>query len=209
MTAHAPTIAFAGIDCLDIDVQVQISAGFVGFTNVGPITSWFRRLILYVFISMCTVCAIRSAGAETVLLTIQDVDIDGKEFVEAFHIKTWDVELLAVCKVPNGWIIGGGQSIDSSGELYGGAGGGVAALGKTHLRALEMLFLVSLPEDIQSKSKNTKFGGIIPATLQGEISVGQYGDEYNPQPRPLAWTNFKFEPARRCPDPKPQRNLLK
>src|SRR5512145_1344799 len=35
MTAHAPTIAFAGIDCLDIDVQVQISAGFVGFTIVG------------------------------------------------------------------------------------------------------------------------------------------------------------------------------
>lgn len=35
MTAHAPTVAFAGIDCLDIDVQVQISAGFVGFTIVG------------------------------------------------------------------------------------------------------------------------------------------------------------------------------
>lgn len=35
MTAHAPTIAFAGIDCLDIDVQVQIAAGFVGFTIVG------------------------------------------------------------------------------------------------------------------------------------------------------------------------------
>ncbi|NFV81657.1 YifB family Mg chelatase-like AAA ATPase [Magnetospirillum aberrantis] len=35
MTAHAPTIAFAGIDCLDIDVQVQISSGFVGFTIVG------------------------------------------------------------------------------------------------------------------------------------------------------------------------------
>lgn len=38
MIAHAPTIAFTGIDCLDIDVQVRISAGFVGFTNVGPIT---------------------------------------------------------------------------------------------------------------------------------------------------------------------------
>jgi len=35
MTAHAPTIAFAGIECLDIDVQVQISSGFVGFTIVG------------------------------------------------------------------------------------------------------------------------------------------------------------------------------
>ncbi|MBC7951354.1 MAG: YifB family Mg chelatase-like AAA ATPase [Rhodospirillaceae bacterium] len=35
MTTHAPTIAFAGIDCLDIDVQVQVAAGFVGFTIVG------------------------------------------------------------------------------------------------------------------------------------------------------------------------------
>lgn len=38
MTAHAPTIAFAGIDCLDIDVQVQVSANFVGFIKAGPIT---------------------------------------------------------------------------------------------------------------------------------------------------------------------------
>jgi magnesium chelatase family protein len=35
MTTHAPTVAFAGIDCLDIDVQVQISGGLVAFTVVG------------------------------------------------------------------------------------------------------------------------------------------------------------------------------
>lgn len=35
MTTHVPTIAFSGIDCLDVDVQVQISSGFVGFTIVG------------------------------------------------------------------------------------------------------------------------------------------------------------------------------
>lgn len=38
MTAHAPTIASASMGCLNIDVQVQISSGFVGLTNVGPIT---------------------------------------------------------------------------------------------------------------------------------------------------------------------------
>jgi len=35
MTAHAPTVAFAGIECLDIDVQVQIAAGLPAFTIVG------------------------------------------------------------------------------------------------------------------------------------------------------------------------------
>ncbi|CAA7621307.1 YifB family Mg chelatase-like AAA ATPase [Magnetospirillum sp. SS-4] len=35
MTTHAPTIAFAGIDCLDIDVQVQVAAGLPAFTIVG------------------------------------------------------------------------------------------------------------------------------------------------------------------------------
>ena len=35
MTAHAPTIAFAGIDCLDIDVQVQVANGLPAFTIVG------------------------------------------------------------------------------------------------------------------------------------------------------------------------------
>ncbi|SEH27900.1 hypothetical protein [Magnetospirillum fulvum] len=39
MTAHAPTVAFAGIDCLDIDVQVQIAAGLPAFIIVGPIVS--------------------------------------------------------------------------------------------------------------------------------------------------------------------------
>jgi magnesium chelatase family protein len=35
MTAHAPTIAFAGIECLDIDVQVQVANGLPAFTIVG------------------------------------------------------------------------------------------------------------------------------------------------------------------------------
>lgn len=38
MTAHALTTAFADTDCLGIDVQVQISSGIIGFTNMGPIT---------------------------------------------------------------------------------------------------------------------------------------------------------------------------
>ncbi|MEO0035923.1 MAG: hypothetical protein RLZZ501_1946 [Pseudomonadota bacterium] len=35
MTAHAATVAFAGIECLEIDVQVQIAAGLPAFTVVG------------------------------------------------------------------------------------------------------------------------------------------------------------------------------
>ncbi|MBF0327288.1 MAG: YifB family Mg chelatase-like AAA ATPase [Alphaproteobacteria bacterium] len=35
MTSHAPTVAFSGIDCLDIDVQVQIANGLPAFTLVG------------------------------------------------------------------------------------------------------------------------------------------------------------------------------
>lgn len=35
MTARVSTVAFQGIEVLDIDVQVQISAGFVAFTVVG------------------------------------------------------------------------------------------------------------------------------------------------------------------------------
>jgi len=35
MTVHVSTVAFQGIDTLDIDVQVQISSGLVAFTIVG------------------------------------------------------------------------------------------------------------------------------------------------------------------------------
>jgi len=35
MTSHAPTVAFSGIECLEIDAQVQIAAGLPAFTIVG------------------------------------------------------------------------------------------------------------------------------------------------------------------------------
>ena len=35
MIAHIPTVAFAGVDVMPIDVQVQVSPGIVGFTVVG------------------------------------------------------------------------------------------------------------------------------------------------------------------------------
>jgi predicted ATPase with chaperone activity len=35
MTARVSTVAFQGIDVLDIDVQVQVSSGIVAFTVVG------------------------------------------------------------------------------------------------------------------------------------------------------------------------------
>ncbi|EME70467.1 ATPase with chaperone activity [Paramagnetospirillum caucaseum] len=38
MTTRTSTVAFSGIDCLDIDVQVQVAAGLPAFTLVGPFT---------------------------------------------------------------------------------------------------------------------------------------------------------------------------
>ena len=35
MTVHVSTVAFQGIETLDIDVQVQIASGMVAFTIVG------------------------------------------------------------------------------------------------------------------------------------------------------------------------------
>ena len=35
MTVHVSTVAFQGIETLDIDLQVQISSGLVAFTIVG------------------------------------------------------------------------------------------------------------------------------------------------------------------------------
>lgn len=37
MVARIKTVSFRGVDVLDIDVEVQISSGFVAFTNVGYI----------------------------------------------------------------------------------------------------------------------------------------------------------------------------
>ncbi len=35
MTAHVATVSFEGIEAVPVDVQVQISSGFVGITIVG------------------------------------------------------------------------------------------------------------------------------------------------------------------------------
>ncbi len=47
MVARIKTVSFRGVDVLDIDVEVQISSGFVAFTNVGYIKSLICALLFF------------------------------------------------------------------------------------------------------------------------------------------------------------------
>jgi len=158
------------------------------------------RLNKFTLLLLCGLSA-SPAGAETALLSIRGLEIRQNEYAVSFAIETWDVELLAICRIPPGWEIGGGRSIDASGTLFGSAGGTVATVVHGQTDGLDGLFLVSLPKEV--RSADTQQGATIyAATLKGSYGVETYGSDIDPVKRTMSWANFSLMPASRCPDPK-------
>lgn len=158
------------------------------------------RIDIFILFMLCGLSA-SPAGAETALLSIRGLEIRQNEYAVSFTIETWDVELLAICRIPPAWEIGGGRSIDASGTLFGSAGGAVAAVVHGQTNGLDGLFLISLPKEVRSADAQEGVT-VYPATLKGRYGVETYGSDMDPVKRTMSWANFTLVPASRCPDPK-------
>ena len=66
MVARIKTVSFRGVDVLDIDVEVQISSGFVAFTNVGYIKSLVFALLFFVTSMGFSVSSLAQNGKDEV-----------------------------------------------------------------------------------------------------------------------------------------------
>ena len=62
------------------------------------------------------------------LLSLVNLPVGSGQYMSSFHVDTWTVQLVAVCRIPIGWDVGGGTDGSPDGTLHGDAGVGAAVL---------------------------------------------------------------------------------
>lgn len=139
-----------------------------------------------------------SAADDSELLSIRGVVLPQNGYVVGFTIKTWGVDVLAVCHFPPGWTITAGKSADPEGILAGGGSHGVTWLNAARIGELGQLFLIKVSDYRAHEAHSPNVDD--PATFSGKLLVGDYGNpEADWREVSLLPANFVREPASRCP----------
>ena len=122
-------------------------------------------------------------------------------YISSFEIKTWDVQVLAVCHIPLGWTISAGKNANPEGILAGSAGEGVAFIDAGRSAELNKLFLVRITDyHVADEGDCTK--KCTPATFAGNFFIGTYGAPEDPETKlGLKPEDIRLMPAVKCPDP--------
>ena len=134
--------------------------------------------------------------AGTYLASISSVRLKQGESIDAFTLKTWGVDFLAVCNIPNDWEITAG-SHGPEGRLEGTAGHGASQLRTQDLRRMREIVLIQLESEVQKVDLRDPTG-VVPATFQGFVNV-QSGWEDRSRRVKLTYANVSLTPAKKCP----------
>jgi hypothetical protein len=132
----------------------------------------------------------------TYLLSVS-IPLRDRERLYKFSFDTWGVEFLAVCHIPQGWVIKAGNGPTFDGVLNGGGSLGTNWLTKPMLNSLRNVALVSMFAPIRRVPVKDSGGNIIqPVTFKGRASISGYDND-----RTLALTavNVRLTRARSCP----------
>ncbi len=132
-----------------------------------------------------------SGASERALLSFVGLPVAVGDYVSGFHVRTSNVQVLAVCQIPDGWMITAASQVGSSGALNGHADLGVAFVQGRHPAEFKGLFLIDLDPPRPSTG----------APFEGSISVGRYGVDAKETEVPLKAASYRLTPARRCPTP--------
>jgi hypothetical protein len=144
-----------------------------------------------------------SARADsTALLSIQGVTVDDAHHLTEIVIKTWGVEVLAVCHIPPVSVVSVDFDLDPGGTLVWKARSWHGELERSDLKELASLFLVRVAE-YQKEPRGDPHGDYHPATFAGVATISRIEDPPRARKVRLRWNNFVLTPAARCPDPAP------
>jgi hypothetical protein len=105
------------------------------------------------------------ACARSYLVSITGLNLKADESIAKFTVKTWAVEIKAVCRIPADWEITAGR-FGPSGRIAGEAGHGATALRDRDLSKLHDLALVSLSGPVTRRNR-----GSAPPTFDGEANI--------------------------------------
>ena len=135
--------------------------------------------------------------AQRALLSVDGLSIPPGGALAAFHIDTWGVAPLAVCKVPALWDLRAEKFMDPAGLLSGRSDPYHRTLTK-----LDQLYLVDV-YSYQPLPKGDPKGDYHPASFAGWFEVFDGNGDMIKKRRELRAGNFHLTPAERCPDAPP------
>jgi hypothetical protein len=133
------------------------------------------------------------AGARA-LLSIVDLPISSGQYVSGFQIHTTNVDVLAVCKIPDGWSITAASQGGPNGELDGQGVLGVAFVEGRNPAAFKGLFLIDT-------GRPAKGASAIGRMFDGSVTVGRYGADGKDATVALKPGAYRLTAATRCPTP--------
>jgi hypothetical protein len=142
-------------------------------------------------------CMLASMTAQAMkLVSIQDLNIGKTEYVAAFEIETWAVQIRAICRLPVGWIITAGKELNPGGRISGRASGFMTSLNYQQVEEFKDLFL------IDDSTANRRPAPSEPPMFEGSITVGSY-DAPRAEERvvPLKVSNIVLRDAAQCAAP--------
>jgi len=135
--------------------------------------------------------------AQRALLSVDGLSVPTDGALYAFHIDTWGVTPLAVCKVFPLWDIKAEKFMDPAGLLSGRSD----PYHRT-LRKLDQLYLVDVYE-YQPMPKGDPKGDYHPASFSGWYEVFDGSGNIIKKRREIRVSSFHLTPAARCPDAPP------
>ena len=154
--------------------------------------------VAWLALASCAAAQSGANGAEaprTYLVSLAGVAIGADERVERFQIDTWGIDILAICRIPPGWVIEGGRTAAADGVIRGKATHGITRLDRSAFAGLGGVALVRIDGPVRGGTQRTGAGSEI-ATFLGQVVVqGPSGREI-----PLTLENIRLVPARGCPE---------
>jgi hypothetical protein len=148
------------------------------------------RLLILGLVGLLAAAA--PATARTYLASISGVWLQPDESIPSFTVKTWGVEIKAICRIPADWEITGG-SFGPLGRIAGEAGHGSSALRRHNLNELRDLALIELSGPIAARSR-----GSVPPTFGGDVRI-DVGRRNTTRSVTLTSNNVELVKADACP----------
>jgi hypothetical protein len=139
-------------------------------------------------------------AADTALLSITGISLDQRHHLTKVVIRTWGVEVLAVCHIPKVSVVSVDFDLDPGGVLTWKANSWHGELDQSALKALTSLFLVRVL-DYQKEPRGNPRGEYHPASFEGLARIATIQEPQQEGSLPLGWRNFSLTAAAHCPDP--------
>jgi hypothetical protein len=142
----------------------------------------------------------RALAADTALLSVTGIHLDESHHLTKVVIRTWGVEVLAVCHIPKVSNVSVDFDLDPGGVLTWKASSWHGELSPSQLKVLSSLFLVRVAE-YQKEPRGDPHDEYHPASFEGSAIISTVQEPTQVRTIRLRSQNFSLAPATRCPGP--------